>query len=65
MAKLYLTPPDRDLLGDAAAEWLAALAAELERVLSRLDEENMSAAYNTNHPGVNAGGKEDQYEQQT
>ena len=49
MAKLSLGPvPQTDDPAELAV-WLERLVAELEFILGNLDEENMTAAYNSRH----------------
>lgn len=46
MAKLNLPAPPSAADPDALARWLARLVDELSFVLSNLDEENFTTAYN-------------------
>ncbi len=49
MAKLSLGPAPRTDDPAELAAWLDRLVAELEFILCNLDEENMTAAYNSKH----------------
>ncbi len=49
MAKINISAPPSGSDPDALARWLMHLIDELEYVLSNLDEDNMTAAYNLKH----------------
>ena len=60
MARFDLMPPDPDGGAEELYYWLEGLVDTLEYLLTHLDEENLTSAYNQKHPGVTTGGKEEE-----